>query len=62
MTPGFVSWMLYETRTECLQAAKTLIQPTVCMTVDMPHPYPIAMTESEYEEAMREKRIKEEAF
>ena len=62
MTPGFVGWVLYETRAECLQAAKTLIQPTVCMTADMPDPFPIAMTDSEYEEAMREQMKLEKAF
>jgi hypothetical protein len=40
MTPGFVGWMLFETRAECVEAAKTLIQPTVCMTPDMPDPRP----------------------
>jgi hypothetical protein len=62
MTPGFAATLLFETRVECVEASRRLIEPTVCMTPDMPDPIPVAMTVTEDEEMKGEDKKKEMSF
>lgn len=55
MTPGFSGTMIYDSEAECLESTKAMRRPHVCMSADMPAPFPIAIPIREYERRIMER-------